>query len=211
MRSAVRLVCLLATILLVACSGPKPAAKEPPKPVVATSVYNLHVDEVFSPAERAVVIDSFAEWERDTHGVVKFTLSHGKFNSDRDEMLWKKEACTSEVFVVHVTSTDKSVKDLEARKAKEHGRPFTVLGFTRSTCEERFVALVMDRLANPALLRNVGVHEAGHLVGLDHIPVPGESVMFPSMDKAAKRPTSLDMKQLCMLHKCDWRDTVYEN
>lgn len=61
----------------------------------------------------------------------------------------------------------------------------------------------------PNVLRVVAIHEAGHLIGLDHVPVPGESVMFPSIDHGATCPTRFDMKQLCLRYGCDWRDMKY--
>jgi len=200
-----RLACVLVLfamgILALGCSASTKVVKNVTPPV-KSKMYVLHVDELFSPVERAIVIDTFMEWERDTRGVVSFGLDSVPFNSDRDEMERSTEKCTSDVYVVHMKSTDKPVRQVE----KEKG--YSVLGFTLSNCKQRFIVLVMDRLTDPTKLRNVGVHEAGHLVGLDHIPVPKESIMFPSMDLAATCITKLDMKQFCLLHKCDWRQMV---
>ena len=197
----------MAFVTSACAAAPKPvspAKVEAPDP----TSYLLHVDDRFNPADRALVVDAFMEWERDTRGVVKFNVSKRKWDSSKQAIPEPNVKCTYEVYVVHRSSKDNSVTSLEAKKEKELGRPFTVLGYAQSGCERREVALVMDRLANPVLLRNVAVHEAGHLVGLDHIPVPNESVMFPSMDKASLCPTALDMKQFCMLHKCDWHEMV---
>ncbi len=200
-----RLACVLVLfamgILALGCSPSTKVVKNVTPPAKTTQ-YILHVDELFSPVDRAIVIDSFMEWERDTHGVVSFALDSVPFNSDRDEMEPTVVKCTADVYVVHANAKDKIVKQVE----KEKG--YSVLGFTMSNCKNRFIVFVMDRLGNPTALRNVGVHEAGHLIGLDHIPVPKESIMFPSMDLAAKCITKLDMKQFCMLHKCDWRQMI---
>lgn len=197
-RLLARVFVLFAMVILgVACATPMKVSKVPVASKSTTFI--LHVDELFSPVDRAIVIDSFVEWERDTHGVVKFTLDSEPFNSDRDEFGVTSEKCTYEVYVISMESKNRIVKKVENGDG-------TVLGFTISTCKRRLVAFVMDRLRNPVLLHNVGVHETGHLIGLDHIPVPKESVMFPSIDKATRCPSQLDMKQLCMIHKCDWRD-----
>lgn len=192
-------VLFMMVILGAACATPTRILKVP-VPTKST-MFILHVDELFSLVDRAIVIDSFVEWERDTHGIVKFALDSEPFNSETDKLSVTDEKCTYEVYVISLQSKEDIVKRVEEDKG-------TVLGFTMSTCKRRVVAFVMDRLKNPVLLRNVGVHEAGHLIGLDHIPVPKESVMFPSMDNAAKRPTRLDMKQFCMIHKCRWEDMI---
>lgn len=201
---------LLLTSIIVLCVACSTHVRRPLTggPVSTQETYLLHVDKLLNAQERAIVIDSFKEWERDTLGVVRFMIAEDGWNSDTDRMSFTGDECTHDVFVISMTSNDKPVQELEKRKGKELRDPVTLLGFTRSICEERFVVLVMDRLYDKALLRNVAVHEAGHLVGLDHIPVPNESVMFPSMDKATPRPTELDLKQFCMLYRCDWRQMV---
>ncbi len=173
-----------------------------------TTRYTLHVDDRFATADRAVVVDSFIEWERDTHGVVKFAVAPQKWNFKTDDMDFSvddESGCTVDVYVASIDSKHQSIRDMEKQP---HSRGNT-LGYTSRSCEQKVVAFVMDRVkANkePNTLRFVGVHEAGHLVGLDHIPVPHESVMFPSMDNATMCPTSLDMKQFCLLYGCDWHD-----
>jgi len=202
-----KIIVLFALVVLTASCAAKPIVAKV-VPLDKATTFILHVDDLFSPADRPIVIDSFVEWERDTHGLIRFVVSKRKWNSNTQEVPEAASNCTHEVYVMHVTSKDKSVKALEKVKGKETGRPFTVLGYTHSSCDGRLVAFVMDRLTNPVLLRNVGVHEAGHLIGLDHIPVPNESVMFPAMNMASKCPTVLDMKQLCMMYGCDWRDMI---
>jgi len=200
------LVALTVTcILSLACSSPLPKVNVPQSEDVST-LFVLHVDTLFNSVDRAIVLDSFMEWERDTKGVVKFALDGESWNSGKLER--GTEKCTHEVYVASVKSTDKEVREVEDAKSSKRGGRFTVLGYTQSTCNVRYIALVIDRLKNPVLLRNVTVHEVGHLIGLDHIPVPNESVMFPSMDKAANCPTKLDMKQFCSMYSCKWQDMI---
>jgi hypothetical protein len=171
--------------------------------------FTLHIDERFEKADREVVIDSFVEWENDTHGVVRFVVSPKKWNSitdERDHSMLDENGCTVDVYVANIDSKHKSVREFEKGPGTSKGN---TLGYTVHNCETKFVAFIMDRIKSynsARLLRNVGVHEAGHLVGLAHIPVPDESIMFPSMDKASVCPTKLDMKQFCLMYGCDWHD-----
>jgi len=207
LRAFVRVVVVgMLFCLLASCSF----VQVRPREIKAERVnkFTLHVDERFTAAQRDVVVDSFMEWERDTHGVVRFVVSPTKWNSTTDEAEYSVDddnGCTVDVYVASIDSKHKSVRDFE----KRNNNKGNTLGYTVHQCDAKFVAFVMDRIVafkEPQLLRNVGVHEAGHLVGLAHIPVPEESIMFPSMDHAAKCPTKLDMKQFCLLYGCDWHE-----
>jgi hypothetical protein len=177
-----------------------------------TRQFVLHIDERFSPADGAVVARSFAEWERVTHGIVSFVGSPTKWDSTRDAREYAAlddDGCTLDVFVSSIDSTHQSIRDFERKPGG--GKKGNTLGYTLGQCDEKLIALVMDRIhaiSDPEALRFVSVHEAGHLVGLAHIPVPQESIMYPSMDKGAKCVTKLDVKQFCSLYGCDWHDML---
>jgi len=187
-------------LLVVACGASVDVKPKTPKKNVNNPTFNLILDKSFGGPERELIFDAFKEWERDTNGVVKFKLASYTFIPEIEEVLPTKKGCTYDVYVERVSSEDAEVKRLDKRESAK------VLGYTGSTCEMRVVALVTDRLKNAKVFRQVSFHEAGHLIGLDHIPVPNESLMFPSIDKATACATSLDMKQLCMLYECDWRE-----
>ncbi len=193
--------------LLVSCSFVQ--AKPTEIKVDHIDKYTLHLDTHFTQKERDAIIDTFLEWERDTHGVVRFIVSPQNWNSatqDIDSLTDKTNECTMDVYVASLSSKHESVIEFE-----KEGKKGNTLGYTVHLCEIKYVAFVMDRIKIkegkiPGLLQSVGVHEAGHLIGLAHIPVPKESIMFPSVDYAAKCPTELDMKQFCLLHGCNWHD-----
>lgn len=194
---------LAAALSVVACGG-SGAAHPVVKKNMNAPTFNLVIDREFSGPERALLIDGFKDWERDTHGVVKFTVSSHAYDSKADVVPEvKKGECTYDVYVTRVMSSSKSVKSVDSRIEG------LALGFTTSTCAARSVSMVYDRLKDPKLFRQVATHEAGHLIGLDHIPVPMESVMFPSVDKATPCATRLDMAQLCLLYECDYRSMKY--
>lgn len=203
-RFFTRILVLTATMLImVGCGLHGHSKPKTPKKDVERPTFTLFIDKGFSGPERELIVDSFKEWEITTRGVVKFQVSTYPFNSITDELPEGEEGkCTYDTYVVRMPEDAKIVKKLDGRfKPKGH-----TLGFTQSNCQTRVVALITSRLKDAKLFRQVTVHEAGHLIGLDHIPVPQESVMFPSVDKATKCATRLDMKQLCMLYECDWRD-----
>jgi hypothetical protein len=149
------------------------------------------------------------EWQRDTHEIVSFTVSPVPW-SQKEDMIFSNEdenGCTTDVYVADIDSNHRVIKRMES-----DGTSGGILGFTHRSCDEKYIALVMDRIhnmKNKDSLRFVGVHEVGHLIGLAHIPVPNESIMFPSADKAATCPTKLDMKEFCMFYGCDWKQMKY--
>lgn len=200
-RAVCRIVALVAVMLsVVSCGAAANVKAKAPKKNVNNPTFNLILERSFGGPERDIILDSFKEWERDTSGAVKFTIAKYGFDPELEEIPETTEGCTYDVYVLRVKSSDEVVRKLDKRDNAK------VLGFTSSTCEQRVVALVTDRLKDAKMFRQVTFHEAGHLIGLDHIPVPHESLMFPSVDKATQCATSLDMKQLCMLYECDWHD-----
>ncbi len=200
-RAVCRIVALSAVVLLVVSCGMSANVKpKAPKKNVNNPTFNLILENSFGGPERELIVDSFMEWQRDTKGVVKFTVAKYAFDPSLEEIPETSEKCTYDVYVLRINSANPSVRKLDKREGSK------VLGFTASNCDQRVVALVTDRLKDAKMFRQVTVHEAGHLVGLDHIPVPKESIMFPSVDKATTCPTELDMKQFCMLYECDFRD-----
>lgn len=184
-----------------------------PKEIKAefTRQFILHVDEQFTKVDRDIVVDSFIQWQHDTHGVVRFVVSPTKWNSivdDLDYYVNDEDGCTLDVYVASINSSNNSIKELE-----KGGSSGNTLGFTQRQCEKKIVAFVMDRIHNQKsqlqLLKSVGIHEAGHLIGLAHIPVPEESIMYPSADHSATCPTRLDMSQLCLKYGCNYHDMIY--
>lgn len=213
LRSLIRVIGVTFLLLLCVTLSCAPIQKKT-REIRADQVrqFTLHIDSQFNALEKNIVIDSFIEWERDTHGIVKFGVSPVVWNSSSDDTEYSVDddsGCTVDVYVAYIDSNYKPLKEMERGPGGGKGN---TLGYTQHQCDVKFVAFVMDRInkiKDPTLLRNVGVHEAGHLIGLSHIPVPEDSIMFPSMDYASKCPTKLDMKQLCLLYGCDWRQMLY--
>lgn len=183
------------------------------KPKVAksetTTQFILHMDSQFEKNDYETILRSFKKWELDSHGVVKFVVSSTVWNSSKTDMEFINEddqGCTTDVYVATVNGKHPIVRNLEK------GHEGNTLGFTHRGCEEKIVGFVMNRIKNsdvPNALSFVATHEAGHLVGLAHIPVPGQSIMFPSMDLAANCTSKLDMMQFCLIYGCDWKDMNY--
>lgn len=203
-RVVCRVVAVLAMMLpVVACGASANVKPKIPKKSVNNPTFNLIIDKDFGGSERELIIQSFRRWEIDTGGVVKFTVAKYRFDPSIEEVPDVTKGCTYDAYIIRTSSSSPTIKRLDKRENAK------VLGYTSSTCEQRIVALATDRLKDTKMFRQVAFHEAGHLVGLDHIPVPNESTMFPSVDKATACATQLDMKQLCMLYECDWREMKY--
>ena len=200
-RVVYRVVAVLVMMFpIVACGTSANVKPKTPKKNVNNPTFNLVLENSFGGPERELVLESFKQWEKDTNGIVKFTIAKYGFDSSLEDVPEIQNGCSYDAYVLRVTSDSPNVRKLDNRNNAK------VLGYTWSTCEQRVVTLVTDRLKNAKMFRQVTFHEAGHLIGLDHIPVPNESVMYPSVNKATTCATALDMKQLCELYDCDWRD-----
>jgi len=213
MRHIVRLFAILLLAILVVSCAEMPGRTKTIHADRVTS-FILHIDSKFDAKQREVVIDAFEVWERDTHGIVRFAVSPKIWNSDKDKMYFvtnDEGGCTVDVYVASTDGDHPAVRNVESQPGNKRGN---TLGFTSRSCDEKVVALLTDRItsistSDPLALKMVTVHEAGHLIGLAHIPVPNESIMFPSRDFSARCPTRLDMAQFCMLYGCDARDMKY--
>jgi hypothetical protein len=200
-----RVVAILATaVTIMACGSQTVTQLRTEKKMVNNPTFILHIDREFSGPEHGLIVEGFKNWEQVTNGIVRFVIAKHQYDAKMDVIPnVSKGECTYDVYVTRAHSTANEVKMLD----KYEG--ISVLGFTSSNCASRTVALVYDRLTSTNLFKQVAFHEAGHTIGLDHIPVPKESAMFPSVDKATTCATLLDMKQLCMLYDCDFRKMRY--
>ncbi len=171
-------------------------------PIIKTTTFLLHLDKKFVEVDQILILDEFKKWESASNGIVNFRIVDKRWDADNEELKTKssEENCIEDVYIKHVTRKDKIVKSLDNEaKKKKH----IVLGFTLSTCETRIIGFVMSRLEQKDKFRKVALHEIGHLVGLDHMPIPKETIMFPSIDECTDCITELDAKQFCAIWKCD--------
>lgn len=197
------LVLFLATMVISSCTPAKPASSsvEHKKKAVPVAVFEVALDESFTPDEEAQIKKSLKEWNDASDGYVGFAVREKKFDSkgqisyenvERDE-----DGCTNFTLIVRATSDMPLIKDIEEQIGTKIG------GYTDKRCEVNAVFIVADRMKNMPTFKEVMTHELGHLIGLAHIPVPERSVMFPGMDHATKCITELDVAQLCLLYGCD--------
>lgn len=181
----------------------------PPEHIIKTnrvSHYVLHVDRAFKAEDRKIILASFVEWQSKTNGIVTFEVSEKSWVHGKDDLIYNSSptGCTNDVYVASVGENDEYIRQLDKKTGVGN-----TLAYTSSTCDSKFVGLMLQRITGSADLRSTALHEAGHLIGLDHIPVPDSSIMYPARTKTASCITQLDMKQFCEMYGCNWRDMTY--
>lgn len=196
------LVLFLATMVISSCTPTKPAVSvQHKKKAVPVAVFDVALDESFTPEEEAQILKSLKEWNEASDGYVAFSVREKKFNSNGkisyDNVAHDEDGCTNFTFIVRTTSETPLIKNIEEQIGTKIG------GYTDKQCELNAVFIVADRMKNLPTFKMVMTHELGHLIGMAHIPVPERSIMFPGMDHGTKCITELDVAQLCLLYGCD--------
>lgn len=195
------LVLFLATVALAACVPPKAANTVAVVKHDPVEIYEIALDEKFTPEEEAQIKKSLKEWNEASGGYVGFKVRDKKFNSEGEisyeNVQYDEDGCTNFTFLVRTTSETPIIRQIEKEIGTKIG------GYTDKQCEMNAVFIVADRMKDMSIFKMVMTHELGHLIGLAHIPVPDRSVMFPGMDHSTKCITELDVAQLCLLYGCD--------
>lgn len=192
---------ILCTVLASACGSSMKHAKAPTEPIVVPTVFDIVIDSRFSGPEVALIGKSLREWEESSGGVIKFEVRAKKVDINQEisveDVKHDEDGCSNLTVIVRGTSQDPFVRKIEKAIHSKIG------GYTDKHCEMSAVIIVSDRMDNATEFKEVMTHEIGHLIGLMHIPVPEESVMFPGMDHSTPCITQLDLKELCMIYECD--------
>lgn len=196
------LVLFLATMIISSCTPAKSAVSvQHKKKAVPVAVFDVALDESFTPEEEAQIRKSLKEWNEASDGYVGFDIRQQKFDSNGkisyENVEYDEEGCTNFTLIVRTTSETPLIKDIEGQIGTKIG------GYTDRQCNVSAVFIVADRMKDMPTFKMVMTHELGHLIGLAHIPVPERSVMFPGMNHGTKCITELDVAQLCLLYGCD--------
>jgi hypothetical protein len=158
----------------------------------------VYVDDNFNFFQKVAIIKGLDEWDRATNGMVTFHTVNERWTSDQNfhDVGQPDEngdiTCSHSLHVINVTSEQQYVADIEEQLSQP------IYGFTQSKCAYKFVLIVTDRANNNDIIKQTMTHEMGHVLALDHTPVPYRSIMFPGDGYAARCVTDLDIYQLCM-------------
>lgn len=125
------------------------------------------VDKDFNQADREAIIKAADEWNFVLNGQAKLIFS-GYFDGDKEELVLFEQALKTGLGIV---ITSDSSEDLD-----DDGELQGVLAFVPGTMAHH-MTVVNDHIGNREL-KDIVLHEFGHMLGADHTPFP--SLMYPA-------------------------------
>lgn len=184
---------LLIVLMLFGCAMP------PKEPRIL-----FHADKSFSEYERKCLQAGSDQWTEQTSGLADAVYVYDYDSSDatqvaRFALFHRVVRWTSDMPIVKFN--DALINDGDEDGASQ------ILGQTRSSTNDAFhrpieMRLVVDRLSDENMCKQVVVHELGHAFGVPHINY-WPAIMYPSAD--IRRGTCLkkaDLLAFCYLNDC---------
>lgn len=147
-------------------------------PWTAEAHNTVTFDPAFSEAEKVAIMEGFNLWHRDT-GMVSF-----------------EEKPNGNIFIKKATEEEQIYWD------KKIGSSLVGL----SDKDKHTMYLMTGKIKTLSYLRLVAAHEAGHFLGLEHVPQQQTAVMNPSVNKnLIENPylTRYDLNIFCDYWDCD--------
>jgi hypothetical protein len=144
----------------------------------------VRFDPTWTETEKGVLFSAFYEWQKSTKGFVE-VYAPGEHDFDAKPLLvFKKRAM------------DPLVQEMDTSEK-------TVLGWGFEGINESIIIIVYDRIKNDNDLYVVGMHEFGHVLGLEHSMMKGLSVMFPFINDGSTCISLFDLLDLCRVYGCN--------
>lgn len=137
------------------------------------------IDSGFNTAEREAIIRAANEWNFVLNGQVKLVFS-GYFDGDKEGLELFKEALNTGLGIVITANTSEELDD--------DGELQGVLAFVPGTLSHH-MTVIKDHLGNREL-KDIVLHEFGHMLGADHTPFPG--LMYPAYTTNQKQYPCVD-------------------
>jgi hypothetical protein len=127
----------------------------------------VRIDKKFSKKEKKIILQSFKEWEEKSCGLIKFIIINHSANPYfvKDGYYYDKEHipnCNT-IDVVRAISSDDIIKYLDGYYQ------LGVYGFAYGDHEPGFILIVMNRLKTKKAIKDVTMHEIGHMLGIMHL------------------------------------------
>lgn len=193
----------LATVLFLGCCtrANQPATPLPPETFAPETVtLTVHIDKSMTQEQKDSVRSAIQEWQIAVRSIVTSNIVEDWSNEEEmigptienDEMI-----CTRDVYVAGLKNSHSLVQIIDEKVDTKTGQ---VLGYTNSKCGSKWIALFVDR-SEKQKFRTVMLHEFGHLIGMQHLPIVG-TIMYPSVDKGTNCITQIDLAQFCSMWKC---------
>lgn len=195
------------------CSYLKPARDH----IEVTQVYKtIYISSDFNETEIKLIRESARDWENSTSNLVRFEIQTS-FKGDYNSFLGEKDFYI--VFLKCPADSPKTIavdEQIKKQEMEERAKERAKNNDTKEYKDEQYsyalafyqkadivptIYMISDRMKTTDRFRQTVSHEIGHALGLDHNEKI-DSIMYRSMDKAAKHVTPNDISCFCKLHFC---------
>lgn len=150
-----------------------------------TGNYKVYVDGNFADNEQTLIQQAVTKWETSTDSFIKFSYTK-QWDRQDDLITISPSTYPALTTLVDEKQGDKIVDG--------------VLGLTTYEGQSS-VIMIAEELRNQVTFREVAEHELGHALGLQH--TGKNTVMYHSVDGAAKEVVCADVEQLCDIWDCN--------
>lgn len=179
-------------LAIVSCASIQAPSHIPSKDDLVKKVY---VDKNFTLEQQKDLAYAMYQWECNTDGMVKFTVSYG-FDMNNYHFI---ENAGYALVIEKTDSLDHEIQEMDKLKTASKTIGLYIAG---SDTEASRILLVGDRIFYDSLYIATMQHEIGHAQGMGHSSSTN-SIMYPLIPNGAWHITDYDLEVLCTIYNCD--------